>query len=46
MNNKKNSKQTSLYDVVKKLTQKKFDMPSVKLVSDGDVITFLKKTLV
>ena len=33
----------NLYDIYRKQTQKAFNMPTVKLVSDGDICTYLKQ---
>jgi hypothetical protein len=34
--------QQSLYDYYRERTRKAFNFPSIKMVSDGDILTFLK----
>ena len=38
----KSKNQPTLYNIYRKQTAKAFNMPTVKLVSDGDVCTYLK----
>lgn len=41
--NKAPKKETSLFQVYRKLASNAFNYPSIKLCSDGDVLTYLKK---
>ena len=36
----------SLYDIFRKAASKAFNYPTVRMCSDGDVITYLKKVAV
>jgi hypothetical protein len=38
----KKRKPVTLYNIIRRQAALKFNYPSVKLVSDGDIVTFLK----
>ena len=40
---KKQKKQTTLFDIYRKQASNGFNYPTVKMCSDGDVCTYLKK---
>jgi len=40
--NKTALKQTTFYDILKKMASKKYNYPNKKMCSDGDIVNYLK----